>query len=133
MAGRQAPPGRAAGVAADGGEHERVSPLRKLLCSVSAALCEEVARAATEELAERLEDSLLASQMQLGSPVPLQPHEGSLGALSAFSPSCGYLRRRRVGFLRHSFIAGFPTVPLSGVSTPLENLPGLPLRAWTAR
>ena len=46
VAGRQAPPGRAAGAAADGA--------RELLYSVPAALCEEIARAATEELAERL-------------------------------------------------------------------------------
>ena len=52
VAGRQAPPGRAAGAAADGGA--RVSQSRKLLYSVPAALCEEIARAATEELAERL-------------------------------------------------------------------------------
>ena len=48
VAGRQAPPGRAAGAAADGGVRE------ELLYSVPAALCEEIARAATEELAERL-------------------------------------------------------------------------------
>ena len=51
---RQAPPGRAAGAAADGGQYERVSQSRELLYSVPAALCEEIARAATEELAERL-------------------------------------------------------------------------------
>ena len=53
VAGRQAPPGRAAGAAADGGA-VRVSQSRELLYSVPAALCEEIARAATEELAERL-------------------------------------------------------------------------------
>ena len=36
------------------GQYERVSQSRELLCSVPAALCEEIARAATEELAERL-------------------------------------------------------------------------------
>ena len=44
----------------------------------------------------------------------------------------------RVGHLRHSFIAGFPTkrvpkMPLSGVSTRSGDLPGSPSRAWTAR
>ena len=43
----------------------------------------------------------------------------------------------RVGYLRHSFIAGFPTervpkMPLSGVSTRSGDL-GSPSRAWTAR
>ena len=36
------------------GQYERVSQSRELLYSVPAALCEEIARAATEELAERL-------------------------------------------------------------------------------
>ena len=37
------------------GQYERVSQQpRELLYSVPAALCEEIARAATEELAERL-------------------------------------------------------------------------------
>ena len=36
------------------GQYERVSQPRELLYSVPAALCEEIARAATEELAERL-------------------------------------------------------------------------------
>ena len=59
--------------------------------------------------------------------VPSQPHEGSLGALPLPLRPRGYLRVRnidigRVGYLRHSFIAGFPTervpkMPLSGVST----------------
>ena len=35
------------------GQYERVSQSRKLLYSVPAALCEEIARAATAELAER--------------------------------------------------------------------------------
>ena len=36
------------------GQYERVSQSRELLYSVPAALCKEIARAATEELAERL-------------------------------------------------------------------------------
>ena len=36
------------------GQYERVRQSRELLYSVPAALCEEIARAATEELAERL-------------------------------------------------------------------------------
>ena len=36
------------------GQYERVSQSRELLYSDPAALCEEIARAATEELAERL-------------------------------------------------------------------------------
>ena len=36
------------------GQYERVSQSRELLYSVPAALCEEIARSATEELAERL-------------------------------------------------------------------------------
>ena len=36
------------------GQYERVSQSRELLYSVPAALCEEIACAATEELAERL-------------------------------------------------------------------------------
>ena len=36
------------------GQCERVSQSRKLLYSVPAALCKEIARTATEELAERL-------------------------------------------------------------------------------
>ena len=46
--------GPRSGAAADGGQYERVSQSRELLYSVPAALCEEIARAATEELAERL-------------------------------------------------------------------------------
>ena len=45
VAGRQAPPRRAAGAAADGGQYERVSQSRELLYSVPAALCEEIVRA----------------------------------------------------------------------------------------
>ena len=52
--GQQAPPGRAAGAAADGGAVREGQPIAQLLYSVPAALCEEIARAATEELAERL-------------------------------------------------------------------------------
>ena len=51
VAGRQAPPG---GPRLMEGQYERVSQSRELLYSVPAALCEEIARAATEELAERL-------------------------------------------------------------------------------
>ena len=55
VAGRQAPPGRAAGAAADGGAVREGQPItRAALYSVPAALCKEIARAATEELAERL-------------------------------------------------------------------------------
>ena len=61
--------------------------------------------------------------------VPLQPHEGSLGALPLPLRPRGYyndtvrnINIGRAGNLRHSFIAGFPTermpkMPLSGVST----------------
>ena len=42
------------GVAGMEGQYERVSQSRELLYSVPAALREEIARAATEELAERL-------------------------------------------------------------------------------
>ena len=52
VAGRQAPPGRAPRLME--GQYERVSQSRELLYSVFAALCEEIARTATEELAERL-------------------------------------------------------------------------------
>ena len=45
--------GRTAGTSGEG-QYERVSQSRELLYSVPAALCEEIARAATEELAERL-------------------------------------------------------------------------------
>ena len=51
VAGRQARPGRAAGAAAMEGQYERDSQSRELLYSVPAALCEKIARAATEELA----------------------------------------------------------------------------------
>ena len=78
--------------------------------------------------AARQEDSLLESQMQLGSlQYPRNPNEGSLGALPLPLGPCWDLRRhgaqhrhRPRGYLRHSFIAGFPTervpkMPLSGV------------------
>ena len=80
--------------------------------------------------AARQEDSLLESQMQLGS---LQhPHNPMKGAsehfhfLSVLAGTYDDTVRNidigRVGYLRHSFIAGFPTervpkMPLSGVST----------------
>ena len=78
--------------------------------------------------AARQEDSLLESQMQLGS---LQyPHNPMKGAsehfhfLSVLPGTYDDTVRNigRVGCLRHSFIAGFPTervpkMPLSGVST----------------
>ena len=53
VAGRQAPPAAQRGPRLMEGQYERVSQ-RELLYSVPAALCEEIARAATEELAERL-------------------------------------------------------------------------------
>ena len=77
--------------------------------------------------AARQEDSLLQSQMQLGS---LQyPHNPMKGAsehfhfLSVLAGTYDNTVRNidigRVGYLRHSFIAGFPVpkMPLSGVST----------------
>ena len=71
--------------------------------------------------AARQEDSLLESQMQLGS---LQyPHNPMKGASEHFHfLSVRNIDIGRVGYLRHSFIAGFPTervpkMPLSGVST----------------
>ena len=76
------------------------------------------------------EDSLLESQMQLGS---LQyPHNPMKGASEHFhflsilagtyDDTVRNIDIGRVGYLRHSFIAGFPTervpkMPLSGVST----------------
>ena len=80
--------------------------------------------------AARQEDSLLESQMQLGSlqyPHPMKGASEHFHFLSVLA--CGDLRRTvrnididRAGYLRHSFIAGFPTervpkMPLSGVST----------------
>ena len=66
--------------------------------------------------AARQEDSLLESQMQLGSlQYPHNPMKG-VGALPLPLGPCGDLRRHgahididRAGYLRHSFIAGFPT------------------------
>ena len=56
--------------------------------------------------------------------VPSQPHEGSFGAVLAgtYDDTARNIDIGRVGYLRHSFIAGFPTervpkMPLSGVST----------------
>ena len=54
VAGRQAPPAAQRGPRLMEGQYERVSQSRELLYSVPAALCEEIACAATEELAERL-------------------------------------------------------------------------------
>ena len=68
--------------------------------------------------------------------VPSQPHEGSLGALPLPLRPCGHLRRHggRVGYLRHSFVAGFPTERVPVVSAPTRaTLPGSLSRAWTAR
>ena len=50
----QAPPSCAAGASADAGAVREGQPARELLYSVPAALCDEIARAATAELAERL-------------------------------------------------------------------------------
>ena len=66
----------------------------------------------------------LESQMQLGSLQYPHNYEGSLGALPLPLGPCGDLRRHgaqhhidRAGYLRHSFIAGFPT----------ERVPKMPL------
>ena len=65
--------------------------------------------------AARQEDSLLESQMQLGS-LFLSVLAGT------YDDTVRNIDIGRVGYLRHSFIAGFPTervpkMPLSGVST----------------
>ena len=63
--------------------------------------------------AARQEDSLLESQMQLGSQYPHSEHFHFLSVLAGTHIG-------RMGYLRHSFIAGFervPKMPLSGVST----------------
>ena len=80
--------------------------------------------------AARQEDSLLESQMQLGSlQYPHNPMKGALEHFHFLSVLAGTyddtvrnIDIGRVGHLRHSFIAGFPTervpkMPLSGVST----------------
>ena len=80
--------------------------------------------------------------MQLGS---LQhPHNRMKGASEHFhflsvlagtyDDTVRNINIARVGYLRHSFIAGFPTervpkMPLNAQAT----LPGSPSRAWTAR
>ena len=76
------------------------------------------------------EDSLLESQMQLGSlQYPHNPMKGAsehfhfLSVLAGtYDDTVRNIDIGRVGYLRHSFIAGFPTervpkMPLSGVST----------------
>ena len=80
--------------------------------------------------AARQEDSLLESQMQLGSlQYPHNPMKGGsehfhfLSVLAGtYDDTVRNIDIGRVGYLRHSFIAGFPTervpkMPLSGVST----------------
>ena len=80
--------------------------------------------------AARQEDSLLESQMQLGSlQYPHNPMKGAsehfhfLSVLAGtYDDTVRNIDIGRVGYLRHSFIAGFPTervpkMPLSGVST----------------
>ena len=80
--------------------------------------------------AARQEDSLLESQMQLGSlQYPHNPMKGAsehfhfLSVLAgAYDDTVRNIDIDRAGYLRHSFIAGFPTervpkMPLSGVST----------------
>ena len=93
--------------------------------------------------AARQEDSLLESQMQLGSLQYLHnPMKGAsehfhfLSVLAGtYDDTVRNIDIGRVGYLRHSFIAGFPTervpkMPLSGVSTRSGDSPS---RAWTAR
>ena len=78
------------------------------------------------------EDSLLESQMQLGS---LQyPHNPMKGVSEHFHFLVRDIDIDRAGYLRHSFIAGFPTervpkMPLSGVSTRLGDLPRFTFKA----
>ena len=80
--------------------------------------------------AARQEDSLLESQMQLGSlQYPHNPMKGAsehfhfLSVLAGtYDDTVRNIDIGRAGYLRHSFIAGFPTervpkMPLSGVST----------------
>ena len=81
--------------------------------------------------AARQEDSLLESQMQLGRlQYPHNPMKGAsehfhfLSVLAGtYDDTVRNIDIGRVGYLRHSFIAGFPTerVP-SGVSTRSGNL-----------
>ena len=87
--------------------------------------------------AARQEDSLLESQMQLGSlQYPHNPMKGAsehfhfLSVLAGtYDDTVRNIDIGRVGYLRHSFIAGFPTervpkMPLSGVSTRSGDLDG---------
>ena len=87
--------------------------------------------------AARQKDSLLESQMQLGSlQYPHNPMKGAsehfhfLSVLAGtYDDTVRNIDIGRVGFLRHSFIAGFPTervpkMPLSGVSTRSGDLAG---------
>ena len=78
--------------------------------------------------AARQEDSFLESQMQLGSlQYPHNPLKGAsfrfLSVLAGtYDDTVRNINVDRAGYLRHSFIAGFPTervpkMPLSGVST----------------
>ena len=82
-----------------------------------------------QDAAARQEDSLLESQMQLGSlQHPRKPMKGAsehfhfLSVLAGtYDDTVRNIDIDRVGYLRHSFIAGFPTerapkMPLSGVS-----------------
>ena len=55
VGGREASEGRSRGASTHGGQRERVrGQSRELLYSIPTALCEEIARAATAELADRL-------------------------------------------------------------------------------
>ena len=89
--------------------------------------------------AARQEDSLLESQMQLG-----QPYEGSRSTSTSSRSLRGPMTTvrnidiDRAGYLRHRFIAGFPTeqvpkMPLSGVSTRSGDLARFTLRRSTAQ
>ena len=92
--------------------------------------------------ASRQEDSLLESQMQLGSlQYPHNPMKGASERFHFLSVLAGTyddtvrnIDINRVGYLRHSFIAGFPTervpkMPLSGVSTRSGDLAGFSFQA----
>ena len=73
--------------------------------------------------AARQEDSLLESQTQLGSlQYPHNPFHFLSVLAGTYDDTVRNIDIGRVGYLRHSFIAGFPTervpkMPLSGVST----------------
>ena len=93
--------------------------------------------------AARQEDSILESQMQLGSlQYPHNPMKGAskhfhfLSVLAGtYDDTVRNIDIGRVGYLRHSFIAGFPTerVPKMVSAPARATLPGSPSRAWTAR